>query len=116
MFCPAFTSNSVFGFSAPPNPTLVRLADVGEGPVDLEVFGSGATTRVYCCNYFDGTVSVLDPSQPLAPVVSVIPVGEGPVDLVRDGTLLYVANSISGSISIIDTTTNTTLPNQLQLP
>jgi YVTN family beta-propeller protein len=80
------------------------------------VFGSGASTRVYCCNYFDGTVTVLDPAQPASPVVAVIPVGEGPIDLVRDGTLLYVANSVSGGIAVIDTTTNTKLPTELLLP
>jgi YVTN family beta-propeller protein len=53
-----------------------------------------------------GTVSVIDTTNP-STAVSSIPVQLHPTAMYLDGTTLYVANTNSDTVSVIDTTTNT---------
>jgi YVTN family beta-propeller protein len=110
--------------------TVVATIPVGAGPRGVAVSPSG--TRVYVTNYTSSDVSVIDTASNA--VVGTIPVSPappdgksqtGPVPGPRDlpppppapmgiaidpaGTRVYVANNISGHVTVIDTITNTVL-------
>ena len=89
------------------SPTTASLS-VGQRPTDIAFTPdlAGVPKRAYVSNYFDGTVSVIEPwtlngSNPA--VVATLNVGKGPSGIVvnEQGTRAYVANSISNSISVI---------------
>ncbi len=67
-------------------------------------------TKAYVTNSVTaGTVSVLDLTTPTFPVIATISVGNTPfgIAITPDGTKAYVANVLSGTVSIIDTASNT---------
>ena len=90
--------------------------DVGVYPVGVAV--SPAGTRVYVTNFGSGTVSVIDTAtNQIVPVNETltnnagIVVGLGPYGIAVNpsGAKVYVANSISNSVSVIDAVSNTAI-------
>ena len=71
---------------------------VGSNPFAIAISGTGA----YVANQGDGTVSIIDTSNPLGAVTTVT-VGSGPLAIAISGTGAYVANQGDGTVSIIDT-------------
>lgn len=108
-FCQTGTTVSViklpFGnVVAPPHLSL----SVGHRPTGIAFTpdAGGVPKRAYISNYFDGTVTVIQPWTMGAinpAVVSTLNVGKGPSGIVvnTQGTRAYVANSISNTISVI---------------
>ncbi len=107
-FCNIGNTVSVisFPFSNVVSPITVP---VGQRPTDIAITpdSPGVPKRAYVTNYFDGTVSVIEPwtlDAVIKPaVVAILNVGKGPSGVVvnEQGTRAYVANSISNSISVI---------------
>ncbi len=109
-FCKVGNTVSAIGLpisSAVP-PATASLT-VGQRPTDIAFTPNlqGVPKRAYVTNYYDGTVSVIEPwglsANILPAVVSTLSVGKGPSGVVvnEQGTRVYVANSISNSISVI---------------
>jgi YVTN family beta-propeller protein len=80
-----------------------RQAKPGETTMDS--YGTQVPANGYLGTSTTGTVSVIDPSNPSAAVGS-IPVGLHPTAMYRSGNALFVANTNSDTVSVIDTTTN----------
>jgi YVTN family beta-propeller protein len=89
----------------------VPVHTAGQTPtVGSEPTGIAATdTTAYVANAGSDTVSVVDLTQDPAAVVATIPVGDRPagVALSPDGSQLFVTNFFGGTLSIIDTATDT---------
>jgi YVTN family beta-propeller protein len=97
--------------------TTAATPGIGAGPLGVAINPAG--TRVYVVNYSDstdsttnGTVSVIDSNQSsptLNQVIASITVGVKPelVAVSPNGAMAYVTNSVSNSVSVINTTTNT---------
>jgi len=95
--------------------TAVATITVGSGPHGIAILPSGAA--VYVASFFTNTVSVIDTATNA--VTATIPVGKAPcgVAMHPQGSSLYVTNTYSslpnsknmahGSLSVIDTATNT---------
>ncbi len=100
----------------------VTTIGVGQAPSGIAVSPDGR--RVYVSNYGNGTdpgtVSVIDATDRIddptdltaQTVIATVPVGVGPlgVAVTPDGTRVYVAESGSGTMSVISTATNTVMP------
>jgi YVTN family beta-propeller protein len=85
-----------------------RIATRGDAPTGLAFYPTSLRDYIYVANSGSNTVSVI--YWPINEVVATIPVGNAPVDVVIPPppyTRPYVANFISGNLSIIDTSTNT---------
>ncbi len=94
-------------FSNVVSPTTASLS-VGQRPTDIAFTPdlAGVPKRAYVTNYFDDTVSVIEPwtlNGATPAVVATLDVGKGPSGVVvnEQGTRAYVANSISNSVSVI---------------
>lgn len=94
----------------------VSIIDLSTGAQTYTVVTGGlypwavaiAGSNAYICNRGSGTVSVLSlGSSPT--VTAIIPVQVGPAAIIPsiDGTKMYVANTLSDTVSVIDTSTNT---------
>lgn len=126
-------ANSVTIFDVSNNgSTLTKRGEVAVGHEPLGVALTRSGTKAYVANAVDGTVSAIDLSagtslvnpnlrrdlrriDPLRVTVRSITVGTEPaaVLLSPNGTRLYVANSVSNSVTVIDTTDDsvvTTIP------
>ena len=80
-----------------------RQAQVGD--TTMGSYGTQVPANGYLGTSTTGTVSVIDPANPSATVGS-IPVGLHPTAMYRNGSALFVANTNSDTVSIIDTTTD----------
>jgi YVTN family beta-propeller protein len=78
-----------------------RQAQPGE--TTMNSYGTQVPANGYLGTSTTGTVSVIDPSNPSATVGS-IAVGLHPTAMYTDGNALFVANTNSDTISVIDTT------------
>jgi YVTN family beta-propeller protein len=78
-----------------------RLAQSGDTTMDS--YGTQVPANGYLGTSTTGTVSVIDPADPSAPVGS-ITVGLHPTAMYADGSVLFVANTNSDTVSVIDTT------------
>ncbi|WP_348786978.1 alkaline phosphatase family protein [Leifsonia sp. NPDC080035] len=72
------------------------------GDATMGSYGTQVPADTYLGTSTTGTVSVIDPAKPSAPVSS-IPVQLHPTAEFVDGTTLYVANTNSDTVSVIDT-------------
>ena len=75
------------------------------GDTTMDSYGTAVPADGYLGTSTTGTVSVIDPTDPSA-AVSSIPVGLHPTAMYRDGNALFVANTNSDTVSVIDTTTD----------
>jgi YVTN family beta-propeller protein len=75
------------------------------GDTTMNSYGTPVPANGYLGTSTTGTVSVIDPANPSAAVGS-IAVGLHPTALYADGSALFVANTNSDTVSVIDTTTN----------
>jgi YVTN family beta-propeller protein len=73
------------------------------GDTTLDSYGSQVPADTYLGTSMTGSVSVIDTSNPAAPVGS-IPVGLHPTAMYASGNALFVANTNSDTVSVIDTT------------
>ena len=73
------------------------------GDTTMDSYGSQVPANGYLGTSTTGTVSVIDPANPSAPVGS-IAVGLHPTAMYTDGNALFVANTNSDTVSVIDTT------------
>ncbi|HET7048528.1 MAG TPA: alkaline phosphatase family protein [Solirubrobacteraceae bacterium] len=80
-----------------------RQAQPGE--TTMGSYGTQVPANGYLGTSTTGTVSVIDPANPSATVGS-IAVGLHPTAMYRSGNALFVANTNSDTVSVIDTTTN----------
>jgi YVTN family beta-propeller protein len=80
-----------------------RQAQAGDTTMDS--YGTQVPANGYLGTSTTGTVSVIDPANPSAPVGS-IAVGLHPTAMYTDGNALFVANTNSDTVSVIDTTLN----------
>ena len=80
-----------------------RQAQVGD--TTMGSYGTQVPANGYLGTSTTGTVSVIDPANPSA-AVGTIPVGLHPTAMYRSGNTLFVANTNSDTVSVIDTTTN----------
>ncbi len=80
-----------------------RQAEPGENTINS--YGTQVPANTYLGTSTTGTVSVIDTSNTSAPVGS-IPVGLHPTALYNSGTALFVANTNSDTVSVIDTSTD----------
>jgi YVTN family beta-propeller protein len=80
-----------------------RQAQPGE--TTMGSYGTQVPANGYLGTSTTGTVSVIDPTSPSA-VVGSIPVGLHPTAMYGSGNTLFVANTNSDTVSVIDTTTN----------
>ena len=80
-----------------------RQAQAGESTMDS--YGTQVPANGYLGTSTTGTVSVIDPANPSATVGS-IAVGLHPTAMYRNGSALFVANTNSDTVSVIDTTTD----------
>jgi YVTN family beta-propeller protein len=80
-----------------------RQAQPGDPTMDS--YGTAVPANTYLGTSTSGTVSVIDPANPSAPVGS-IPVGLHPTAMYVKGTALFVANTFDDTVSVIDTTKN----------
>jgi YVTN family beta-propeller protein/VCBS repeat-containing protein len=107
---------TVLDTSNPDSPVVVRTLTVGSAPTGVvAVKRPDGTMRVYVTNRTSGTVSVINPVtntvidvNTATTTIDSIKVGSQPegVTANADGSLLYVANYGSGTVSVIDTATN----------
>lgn len=104
------TGNSLSAITLPFTATpLTATLTVGSHPSDIAFTPSlvNIPKRALVSNYYDGTVSVIEPwtlnATTTPAVVNTLQVGAGPMGIVVNaaGTRAYVANSISNTISII---------------
>ena len=75
------------------------------GDTTMDSYGTQVPANGYLGTSTTGTVSVIDPANPSAAVGS-IAVGLHPTAMYADGNALFVANTNSDTVSVIDTTTN----------
>ena len=75
------------------------------GDTTMDSYGTAVPANGYLGTSTTGAVSVIDPANPSAPVGS-IAVGLHPTAMHVDGNALFVANTNSDTVSVIDTTTN----------
>ncbi|MFL5864229.1 MAG: bifunctional YncE family protein/alkaline phosphatase family protein, partial [Solirubrobacteraceae bacterium] len=75
------------------------------GDTTLDSYGTQVPANGYLGTSTTGTVSVIDTSNPSAPVGS-IPVGLHPTAMYTAGNAVFVANTNSDTVSVIDTTLN----------
>jgi YVTN family beta-propeller protein len=75
------------------------------GDTTMGSYGTQVPANGYLGTSTTGAVSVIDPANPSAAVGS-IPVGLHPTAMYRSGNALFVANTNSDTVSVIDTTTN----------
>jgi YVTN family beta-propeller protein len=80
-----------------------RQAQAGDTTMDS--YGTQVPANGYLGTSTTGTVSVIDPANPSAAVGS-IAVGLHPTAMYTDGSALFVANTNSDTVSVIDTTLN----------
>ena len=80
-----------------------RQAQVGD--TTMGSYGTQVPANGYLGTSTTGTVSVIDPANP-STAVGTIPVGLHPTAMYRSGNTLFVANTNSDTVSVIDTTTN----------
>ena len=80
-----------------------RQAQVGD--TTMGSYGTQVPANGYLGTSTTGTVSIIDPANP-STAVGTIPVGLHPTALYRSGNTLFVANTNSDTVSVIDTTTN----------
>jgi YVTN family beta-propeller protein len=80
-----------------------RQAQVGD--TTMGSYGTQVPADGYLGTSTTGTVSVIDPANPSAAVGS-IAVGLHPTAMYADGNALFVANTNSDTVSVIDTTTD----------
>ena len=78
-----------------------RQAQVGD--TTMNSYGTAVPADGYLGTSTTGTVSVIDPANPSAQVGS-IPVGLHPTAMYANGNALFVANTNSDTVSVIDTT------------
>lgn len=76
------------------------------GDATLGSYGTAVPADTNLATTTTGTVSVIDTANP-ATAVSTIPVQLHPTAMHLDGTTLYVANTNSDTVSVVDTRTNT---------
>ena len=84
-----------------PDTTISQIAttSVGSGPISIFVSGR----YVYTANTDSGDISVIDISNPSAPVqIATTSVGSAPDAIFVSGRYAYTANSGSGDISVVD--------------
>jgi YVTN family beta-propeller protein len=109
-----FGDNTVSVIDTNSNMVIDTIA-VGRGPGDLKVLPTGARVYVADTGNFNrlsaGKVSVIDATSTPMKVIKTIRVGPNPigVGITPDGLKIYVGNTRSGSVSVIDTTTNKVL-------
>jgi YVTN family beta-propeller protein len=112
-FCEIGTSVTVY--EAPFNPPAGQVVTVGRRPTDVAF----ADDTAIVANYFDNTASVFPFNFSLGttPIVNVVDVGIAPAGIAAhpDEQRVYVANSISNDISVIDTASGDVI-RTLQLP
>ncbi|MBV9514183.1 MAG: phosphoesterase, partial [Mycobacteriaceae bacterium] len=75
------------------------------GDTTMTSYGTQVPANGYLGTSTTGTVSIIDPANPSAPAGS-IPVGLHPTAMYRSDNTLFVANTNSDTVSVIDTTTN----------
>jgi YVTN family beta-propeller protein len=75
------------------------------GDTTMDSYGTQVPANGYLGTSTTGEVSVIDPSNPSAPVGS-IAVGLHPTAMYASGSALFVANTNSDTVSVINTTTN----------
>jgi YVTN family beta-propeller protein len=75
------------------------------GDTTMDSYGTAVPANGYLGTSTTGEVSVIDPSNPSAPVGQ-IAVGLHPTAMYADGSALFVANTNSDTVSVIDTTTD----------
>ncbi|MBV9807908.1 MAG: hypothetical protein JO286_12030, partial [Solirubrobacterales bacterium] len=75
------------------------------GDTTMDSYGTPVPANTYLGTSMTGEVSVIDTSNPSAPVGS-IPVGLHPTAMYASGNALFVANTNSDTVSVIDTTNN----------
>jgi YVTN family beta-propeller protein len=75
------------------------------GDATMGSYGTPVPADGYLGTSTTGTVSVIDPANPSAAIDS-IPVGLHPTAMYRSGRALFVANTNSDTVSVIDTTTD----------
>jgi len=75
------------------------------GDTTMDSYGTQVPANLYLGTSTTGAVSVIDPSNPSAAVGS-IAVGLHPTAMYANGNALFVANTNSDTVSVIDTTTN----------
>ena len=75
------------------------------GDTTMGSYGTQVPANGYLGTSTTGTVSVIDPANPSATVGS-IAVGLHPTAMYRNGSALFVANTNSDTVSVIDTTTD----------
>ncbi|WP_375491640.1 phosphoesterase, partial [uncultured Jatrophihabitans sp.] len=80
-----------------------RTAKSGESTINS--YGSKVPANTYLGTSTTGTLSVIDTSQPSAAVAS-IPVQQHPTAMYHRGNALFVANTNSDTVSIVDTVKN----------
>ncbi|MBC7443773.1 MAG: PD40 domain-containing protein [Ramlibacter sp.] len=79
-----------------------------EGDTTMDSYGTKVPADTTLGTSTTGTVSVIDTANPATPVSSV-PVQLHPTAMHLDGTTLYVANTNSDTVSVIDTKTSTVM-------
>jgi YVTN family beta-propeller protein len=75
------------------------------GDTTIGSYGTQVPANGYLGTSTTGTVSVIDPANP-STAVGAIPVGLHPTAMYRSGNALFVANTSSDTVSVIDTTTD----------
>jgi YVTN family beta-propeller protein len=73
------------------------------GDFTMDSYGTAVPANPYLATSTTGAVSIIDTSNPSAPVGS-IPVGLHPTAMYANGNALFVANANSDTVSVIDTT------------
>ena len=116
-FCEIGTSVTVYEAPLTPvaTPPAGQVVTVGRRPTDVAFAGSTA----FVANYFDNTVSVFPFGFSLGttPIVDSVDVGIAPAGIAvhPDDQRVYVANSVSNDISVIDTASGDVI-RTLQMP
>jgi YVTN family beta-propeller protein len=98
----ANSGNNTVSVIDPSTNTVVKNIPVGKYPIFIDIFGFRNYT--YVANSGNNTLSVIDPSTKT--VVKNITVGQGPSFIHTFGDAIYVANSVSDSVSLVDSLTN----------
>jgi YVTN family beta-propeller protein len=116
-----FCSNKVYVIDTVTNMKVASI-DVGAWAYPLGISVSPKGGRAYVANFVGGTVSVIDTAtntlidtDTSTPDIDPITVGIGPwgISVTPDGARAYVANSGSGTVSVIDTASNTLIDTDL---